>query len=141
MSCEYFSTKEQKDISFYETHSSKPRLSDALVHRSFFRHFSFTVHLSLLIAPKPVSYVLMSNPFSEIGAICVSKNFGRCTQTSLPLITQNSPLIVHYSLLTTHYSKICRICVIGVPLSSFVKKEEKGILDRVKKIQKIPTLL
>jgi hypothetical protein len=76
----------------------------------------------------------MPNPFGEIGAICVSKNFGRCTQKSLPLITQNSPL-------TTHYSKICRICVIGVPLSSFVKKEEKGILDRVKKIQKSPTLL
>ena len=41
----------------------------------------------------------MSNPFGEIGAICVSKDFGRCTQTSLPLITQNSPLIAHHSLL------------------------------------------
>ena len=27
--------------------------------------------------------------------ICVSKNLGRCTQTSLPLITQNSLLTAH----------------------------------------------
>ena len=45
--------EEHKDIIFYETHSSKPRLSDVLVHRSFFRHFSFTVHPSLLIAHYP----------------------------------------------------------------------------------------
>ena len=115
ISRECFSTKEHKDISFYETHSSKPRLSDVLVHRSFFRDFSFTVHSSLLIAPKPVSYVLMSNPFGEICAICVSKNFGRCTQTSLPLITQNSPLIAHHSLLKNlsylrHRRAVVHIC-------------------------------
>ena len=77
-----------------------------------FQTFSFTVHSSLLIAPKPVSYVLMSNPFGEIG---VSKDFGRCTQTSLPLITQNSPLIAHHSLLKNlsylpHRRAIVHIC-------------------------------
>ena len=99
-----FSTKEQKDISFYETHSSKPRLSDVLVHRSFFRHFSFTVHLSLLIAPKPVSYVLMSNPFGEIGAICVSKNL-RTLHAEVPT-SHNSKLTTHCSLLTTQKSVV-----------------------------------
>ena len=62
-----------------------------------FQTFSFVVHNSLLTAHR--SKYLMSNPFGEIGAICVSKDFGRCTQTSLPLITQNSPLTAHYSLL------------------------------------------
>ena len=61
------------------------------------------------------SYVLMSNPFGEICAICVSKNFGRSTQTSLPLITQNSPLIAHHSLLKNlsflrHRRSIVFIC-------------------------------
>ena len=65
---------------------------------------SFTTHNSLLTAHR--SKCLMSNPFGEICAICVSKNFGRCTQTSLPLITQNSPLIAHHSLLTTHCSPL-----------------------------------
>ena len=57
----------------------------------------------------------MSNPFGEIGAIWVSKDFGRCTQTSLPLITQNSPLITHHSLLKNlsylrHRRAIVHIC-------------------------------
>ena len=92
---------------------------------------SFTTHNSLLTAHR--SKYLMSNPFGEIGAICVSKNL-RTLHADIPT-SHNSKLKTHHSLLTTHYSKICRICVIGVPLSSFVKKEEKGILERVKKIQ------
>ena len=62
---------------------SKPRLPDVLVHRS-----QLTTHCSQLIAHR--SKCLTSNPF---GAICVSKNLGRCTQTSLPLITHCSPLL------------------------------------------------
>ena len=74
---------------------------------------SFTTHNSLLTAHR--SKCLMSNPFGEICAICVSKNFGRCTQTSLPLITQNSPLIAHHSLLKNlsylrHRRSIVHIC-------------------------------
>ena len=71
---------------------------------------SFTTHNSLLTAHR--SKCLMSNPFGEIGAICVSKDFGRCTQTSLPLITQNSPLVAHHSLLKnlSHRRAIVHIC-------------------------------
>ena len=50
------------------------RLPDVFVHRS-----PLTAHRSLLIAQN----VLVSNPFGGIGGICVSKNLGRCTQTSL----------------------------------------------------------
>ncbi|MBQ2012515.1 MAG: hypothetical protein II206_06970, partial [Bacteroidaceae bacterium] len=64
-----------------------------------------TAHRSPLTAQKSVSYVLLSNPFGGIGGICVSKNLGRCTQTSLPL---------HRSSLTAHLL--------------FVKKHEKGFL-------------
>ena len=60
---------------------SCPRLSDVFIHRS-----PLIAHRSLPIAQN----VLTSNPF---GGICVSKNLGRCTQTSLPLITHRSPLI------------------------------------------------
>ena len=63
---------------------SCPRLSDVFIHRS-----PLIAHRSLPIAQN----VLMSNPFGGIGAICVSKNLGRCTQTSLPLITHRSLLI------------------------------------------------
>ena len=42
----------------------------------------------------------MSNPFGGIGAICVSKNLGRCTQTSL--LSHYSFLITHNSLLMAH---------------------------------------
>ena len=49
----------------------------------------------------------------------------------------NLMFLCQISLLTTHHSLLKNLsyCVIGVPLSTFVKKQEKGILDRVKKIQ------
>ena len=83
---------------------SKPRLPDVLVHRSSFivHRSQLTTHCSQLIAQN----VLMSNPFGGIGAICVSKNLGRCTQTSLPLIT-------HRSLLTISQNSQC-----GAPIKS-----------------------
>ena len=54
------------------------------------------------------------------GAICVSEK-PRTLHADVPTLT------AHRSPLTAHLL--------------FVKKEEKGILDRVKKIQKSPTLL
>jgi hypothetical protein len=67
----------------------------------------------------------MSNPFGEIGAICVSKNLRT----------------LHADVPTSHNSKLTTRCSPLTTQSSFVKKQEKGILDRVKKIQKSPTLL
>ena len=94
----------------------------------------------------------MSNPF---GGICVSKNLGRCTQTSLRFLfscllssrhaelvsaSHRDPFLVllrgqilkrvqddicvltaHRSQLIAHNSKICRICVISVPMKIFYK--------------------
>ena len=50
-----FSTKEQKKISFYETHSSKPRLPDVLVRRS-----ELTTHCSQLIAQNILCLILLA---------------------------------------------------------------------------------
>ena len=49
--------------------------------------------------------ILLSNPFGGIGAICVSINLGRRTQTSL--LSHYSFLITHNSLLTAHSSSAC----------------------------------
>ena len=79
-----------------------PRLFKATSSRR--SRSSFTTHYSLLTAHR--SKCLMSNPFGGIGVICVSKNLGRCTQTSLPLIT-------HRSLLITSQNSQC-----GAPIKS-----------------------
>ena len=72
------------DANIVRTWGNRGLKSPRLFMSTSFRRFR-----SLPIAQN----VLTSNPFGGIGGICVSKNLGRCTQTSLPLITHRSPLI------------------------------------------------
>ena len=87
-----FSTKEQKNISLYAAHSSKPRLSDVLVRRS-----QLTAHCSQLIAQNVLCLILLARlaRFAWVKASDAARR--------RPYL---SKLTTHGSLLTTQKSVV-----------------------------------